>query len=221
MRNGIYLVLQQGAYLQGALLLQVLGQAVQELEGVEVVLALQALAVDDQCQVLGHIASLDGLDADSLQLLGKLLQCNVVIDLGTELETAGPGKDGGDGVGGGLAALLVLAVVAGDGAVGSLGLAALAVGGEEDRGHKAEGSVALSNDIGLNITIVVLAGPNEPSRGLEHLGDHVVDQAVLVPDLLGLELLLVVALVDLLKDILEASIVLLQNGVLGGHVEGV
>ena len=43
---------------------------------------------------------------------------------------------------------------------------------------------------------------------------------MLVPDLLGLEVLLVLLLVDLLEDVLEATIVLLEDSVLGAHVEG-
>ena len=43
---------------------------------------------------------------------------------------------------------------------------------------------------------------------------------MLVPDTLGLESLLVLGIVDLLEDILEAAIVLLEDGVLGAHVEG-
>jgi len=42
---------------------------------------------------------------------------------------------------------------------------------------------------------------------------------VLVPDLLGLEVLLVGGVVDLLEDVLEAAIVLLENRVLGAHVQ--
>lgn len=59
------------------------------------------------------------------------------------------------------------------------------------------------------------------TAALHHLGDHVVDETVLVPDLLGLELLLVLGIVKLLEDVLEAAIVLLQNGVLGAHVQRV
>jgi hypothetical protein len=42
---------------------------------------------------------------------------------------------------------------------------------------------------------------------------------VLVPDLGGLELLLVLAVVDGLEDILELAVVCLEDGVLGAHVE--
>ena len=44
----------------------------------------------------------------------------------------GPREDGGDGIGGGLLALLVLPVVASDGAVRGLGLHRLAVGANQD-----------------------------------------------------------------------------------------
>ena len=57
------------------------------------------------------------------------------------------------------------------------------------------------------------------SGGLHHLGDHVVNESVLVPDLELVELLSVGGIVDLLEDILESSVVLLQDGVLCGHVQ--
>jgi hypothetical protein len=50
---------------------------------------------------------------------------------------------------------LVLAVVAGDGAVGGFGFEGLAVGGDEDGGHEAEGAEALRDDVGLDVTVVV------------------------------------------------------------------
>ena len=53
------------------------------------------------------------------------------------------------------------------------------------------------------------------SHGGAHLGNHVIDEAVLVPDAQLLKLLLVaLRLVDLLEDLQEAPVVALQNGVL-------
>lgn len=66
---------------------------------------------------------------------------------------------------------------------------------------------------------LTLQGHNEPTLALDHLSNHVVNETMLVPDALGVKLLLVGRLVDLLEDILEAAIVLLQNGVLGAHVQ--
>lgn len=58
------------------------------------------------------------------------------------------------------------------------------------------------------------------SARLHHLGDHVVDESVLIPDLLCVKLLGIGGLIDLLEDVLESTIVLLKDGVLGGHVQG-
>ena len=107
-------------------------------------------------KILGHDAiDIDGVNAGLLESLGEGNELGGVVELATLDKTTGPGEDGGNGVGGGLVALLVLAVVASDGTVGSLGLEGLAIGGDEDGGHETEGAEALGDDIGLNITIVV------------------------------------------------------------------
>ena len=54
---------------------------------------------------------------------------------------------------------------------------------------------------------------------LDHLGDHIVNQTVLVPDAGSLEVLLVLLFVDLLESVLEFAVVGLQDGVLGAHVQ--
>lgn len=64
-----------------------------------------------------------------------------------------------------------------------------------------------------------LQGHDVATLALDHLCHHIIDQAVLVPDLLGLKVFLVSGVIELLEDILEATIVLLQNGVLGAHVQ--
>ncbi len=202
------------------LLLKVLGKGVEELEGLLPVLVLHGLAVDAESKVLGHDAGLDGLNAGSLESGAEVVEILVLVELGTVSETTGPGEDGGNGVGGGLLALAPGVIVASDSAVGSLGLNSLAVRADKNGGHETERTIALSNGVGLDITIVVLAGPAEATVGLHGVGDHVVDEAVLIPDAGSLELLSVVLLVDLLEDVLEATVVGLENGVLGGHVEG-
>lgn len=127
---------------------------IQVLVGRDVVGALVLAA--GQGQILGHDAILiDGVDASLLEALGKGHKLGRVVELATLNETAGPGEDGGNGVGRGLLALLVLTIVAGNGAVGGLGLERLAVGGDEDRGHEAEGTEALSHNVRLDITVVI------------------------------------------------------------------
>jgi len=63
-------------------------------------------------------------------------------------------------------------------------------------------------------------GDDHAAFGFDHLCDHVVDEAVLVPYLLVLELLLILSVVDLLEDVFEFAVVFLQDGVLRGHVQG-
>lgn len=109
-----------------------------------------------QGEILGHDAvNIDSINTGFLEALGKGDELGGVVELAALDEAAGPGEDGGDRVGGGLAALLVLAVVAGDGAVGGLGLEGLAVGGDEDGGHEAEGAEALGDNVGLDVAVVV------------------------------------------------------------------
>lgn len=134
-------------------------------------------------------------------------------------ETTRPGKDGSDGVGRGAASLLPLTVVSGHSSVSSLSLHDV-VAVDTHGGHKSERSEALSDNIRLNITIVVLASPNEAAASLDNLGDNIVDESVLVPEVLGLHLLEVLLAVDSLEGVHEETIVLLKDSVLGGHLEG-
>src|SRR3546814_4721882 len=62
-------------------------------------------------------SSLHGLNAHLLEGIAELGELVVVVELGPPGKTARPGEDRGDGVGRGLATLLVDAVVTGHGAV--------------------------------------------------------------------------------------------------------
>ncbi len=201
------------------LLSELLVNLLEEGEGLEVVRLVEVLAVDSKGKVLGHLTALNSLNACLLESLSKDPQVIVVIELGTVGETASPGKDGRDGVGGGGLALLILTPVASDSAVGSLSLNSLAVRADKDRGHETERAISLSDNVGLDITVVVLAGPDHAAGGLESLSDLIIDETVLVPDAGSLELGLVLSLVDGLEGVLEKTIVLLEDGVLSGEVE--
>lgn len=113
--------------------------------------------------------------------------------------------------------LLVESVVSGDGTVSGLSFNS-AIGALEDRGHESEGSVTLGNNIRLDVTIVVLASPNEATLRLDGVGNHIIDESVLVPETKLIELSLVLFVKDFLEDVLESSIVLLHNCVLRRHV---
>lgn len=77
----------------------------------------------------------------------------------------------------------------------------------------------LSNGVGLHVAVVVLAGPDEATVGFHSVSDHIVDQTVLVHDARGFELRLVFSVVDDLENVLEATVVSLQDGVLGAQVQ--
>ena len=100
-------------------------------------------------------------------------------------QATSPRVDRSDGVSACLLTLLVHTIVASDSTVGSLTLDSLAVGSDQNRGHQSERSKALSNNVGLNITVVVFACPHEAAFALQALGDHVVNQTMCVGDVLG------------------------------------
>jgi hypothetical protein len=109
-----------------------------------------------QGEVLGHdTIDVNSVNACLLEALSESDNVRSIVKLASLDETARPSKDGGDGVRGGLTALLVLTVVTGDSAVGSLRLKGLAVGGDENRCHQTERAKALSDNVGLNIAVVV------------------------------------------------------------------
>jgi len=164
-----------------------------KLLGGDVIAALELAfrAGDAQGEVLGHDALLDSLDAGGLEGRGELGQGRVVVELGTVRKAAGPRKDRRDRVGRGLLALLVQAVVARDGAVGSLGLDRLAVGAHEHARHEAERAKALGNHVGHDVAVIVLGRPHESTGALDRVRHQVVDQTVLVVDFVGLKLLLI------------------------------
>src|ERR1700754_2628211 len=78
------------------------------------------LGTDEQRQVLRHSAALDRLDADALQRLRELGDGRRAVHTAARAEAARPREDRRDRVGRGRVALLVLAVVARDGAVRGL-----------------------------------------------------------------------------------------------------
>ena len=71
----------------------------------------------------------------------------------------------------------------------------------------------------MYVTVVVLAGPYEPSVPLQSGCDHVVDQPVFVGQSQRIHTLLVIGAVDLLENILEPAVVFFQNRVLRTQIE--
>ena len=108
----------------------------------------------------------------------------------------------------------MLAVVARDRAVRGLSFNRLAVGRHQHARHQPQRTEALSDGVGLNVAVVVLAGPNVTALPLQRRSDHVVDQAVLVGDRCGFKVSLELGLVDLLEELFKTAVVELQNRVL-------
>ena len=134
-------------------------------------------------------------------------------------QSACPGENRCDGVGRRFAALLMLAIVARDGAVRGFRLDRLAVRRHQHAGHQAERAEALGDGIGLHVAVVVLAGPHVAARPFERARNHVVDQAVLVGDLALFEFGSELGVEHLLEHILEASVIGFEDGVLGRKID--
>lgn len=83
---------------------------------------LNLVAVDADCEILGHVASLDSINNGSLESVRELAQKFVVVQLSSVVKTSGPGKDRRNWVGGSGLSLLPLSVVTCHGTVSSLSL---------------------------------------------------------------------------------------------------
>jgi hypothetical protein len=118
-----------------------------------VVLALLSTC---ESEIFGHDALLvDNVDASLLERLCKLDDLGCVVELTTLDKTTGPGEDGSNGVGRCGVTLLMLAEVTSDGTVSGLRLECLAIGGDEDRSHQTQTAETLSDNVRLDITVIV------------------------------------------------------------------
>lgn len=173
-----------------------------------------------QREVLGHDpVVLHGLQRGHLERVREAHHVGRGVELATLGEPTGPRKDRRDGVGGRLFALLVLAEVPGNGPVRGLALERLAVGRDQHRRHQPQRPETLRDDVALYVAVVVFQRQHKPAARLDHLGDHVVNQAVFVRDARGREARRVLAVVHLLEDVFESAVVRLENRVLGGQVQ--
>lgn len=106
-------------------------------------------------QVLGHVTILNGLNAGSLEGVAPVEELGVVVKGGSVDEASGPSENGGDGVGGGFLSLLVESVVPGDSSMSSFSFHG-AIWSHQDGSHETQRSETLSQNVALNIPIVVL-----------------------------------------------------------------
>jgi hypothetical protein len=86
----------------------------------------------------------------------------IVVQLGSVDKSSGPGKDGGYWVSRGTLSLLPESIMSSHSTMSSFSFN-YSIFIEEDRGHESKRSISLGNDIRLDISIIVLAGPDESS----------------------------------------------------------
>lgn len=110
------------------------------------------------------------------------------------------------------------AVVSGNCTVRGFGFNA-AIRRDKHGSHETQRAITLSYNIRLDVSIVVFTSPDVATVRLYGVGNHIVNKAMLVNESLRLKRCLIFALVDFLKYIFEASVVLFQDSVLGAQVE--
>jgi len=81
--------------------------------------------------------------------------------------------------------------------------------------HETQRTISLSNDITLNISIVIFAGPYKSTISLKYLSYHIIDKSVFIINSFLLIVFLIVFLINLLENIFESTIILFENCVLG------
>lgn len=101
------------------------------------------------------VINVDGVNVGFFESFGKGNDFGGVVEFVMLDEIVGLGKDGGDGVGGGFMVFLVFMVVVGDGVVGSFRFEGFVIGGDENGGYEIEGVEVLSDNVGLDVIIVV------------------------------------------------------------------
>ncbi|KCZ86404.1 NADP-dependent isocitrate dehydrogenase [Hyphomonas adhaerens MHS-3] len=196
-------------------LFEVLGNFLDEAFGGQVSL----IRPHEEGEVFRHEAGFDRLDDGLLQRLRKFPHFRRTVHPAAMVETLGPGVDRGDRVGRGRFAFLVVAVVAGDCAVGGFGFDRVAIRAHQDRRHQAQRAVTLGNRVGLDVAVIVLAGPDIAAGPLHAGCNHVVDQAVLIGAAELGELVSKLGVEDFLEDVLEAAVIGFQDRVLGRQVD--
>ena len=77
----------------------------------------------------------------------------------------------------------------------------------------------MSDDVRLDVTIVVFAGPHETTTAFDNLRHNIINETMLIPQTLSLHLIEVLFTIDALESVDKKSIILLKNGVLARHLE--
>ena len=112
----------------------------------------------------------------------------------------------------------MLVVVALYGSVGGL-VFIVAVRGYQDRGHHGQGAESRGYHVAHDVSVVVLAGPDVTALGFHDTGYGVVNQGVEIGDSGSFKFFSILAVENLLEDILEGMVIFFGNGILCGEPE--
>lgn len=134
-------------------------------------------------------------------------------------QSSSPCENTSYGVGGGFFSFLMFSVMSSNCSMGSFRFQNI-IAIDTDTGHHTKGSEALGDDVGLNIPVIVFAGPDEPSIGFYNLGNHVIDQSVIVPKSFGFKLSFVGRIINVFENVFEESIIFFKDSIFGGHIQG-
>ena len=86
-------------------------------------------------------------------------------------------------------------------------------------GHQSQRTETLCYGIRLHVAIVVFTSPNEVSVPLQCRSNHIVDQTVLVSDSRRVHRCFKFCLINVFKNVLETTIVLLKDGVFSAQIQ--
>lgn len=186
----------------------------QEVFGGELVL----LVVDQECEVFGYIVVFYCFDDSVFECFGEFYYLFIVVYVAVMGQVMCLGKDGSDGVGGGLFIMLVLVVVMGDSVVSSFCFNCFVIWGYQDRGYQVEGVEVLGNGVGLNVVIIVFVCLDKIIGLFYGCSNYVVDQMVFVGNVFCLECVFEFGVKDVLEDIFEVAVIGFQDCVFGGQV---
>ena len=89
-----------------------------------------------------------------------------------------------------------------------------AVGRNQNGCHHCKASVSSCDHVGHNIAVIVLARPDIAAVGADNSCYGIINESIEILDACCCELILILVLEDLGKDILEAVIVLLGDSIL-------
>jgi len=137
------------------------------------------LSLPEAGQLLGHNPSLHRLDSRLLQLMSKISEGLIAVQLAPFGQRACPGKEGGHGIGGGALALQIFIVMTGNSAMGRLVLI-LPVWRDQHGGHHGQAAKGSADHIAHHISILVLAGPDKTPLGADDPRYRVVNQGIKV-----------------------------------------